>query len=94
LGTQDGVAGVTAETSKVYAWQTTDDKLHGTHAVAVEWTQFYGVSTESDNTGLYLLDNNTPYDVEDTFLEGLYDLHPDTDFDPVSGEDGLYTIGS
>jgi hypothetical protein len=94
VGTQDGVAGVTAETSKVYAWQTTDDKLHGTHAVAVEWTQFYGVSTESANTGLYLLDNNTPYDVEDTFLEGLYDLHPDTDFDPVSGEDGLYTIGS
>jgi len=94
VGTQPGVAGVTPDTSKVYAWQSSDTKLHGTYAVAVEWTQYYGVSTESSNAGLYLLDNNTPYDVEDTFSEGLYDLHPDTDFDPVVGEDGLYTIGS
>jgi len=94
VGTQPAVVGVEAETSNVFAWQSSETKLYGTYAVAVEWTQYYGVSTESSNAGLYLLDNNTPYDVEDTFLEGLYDLHPDTDFDPVSGEDGLYTIGT
>lgn len=94
VGTQPAVVGVTAETAKVFAWQSADTKLHGTYAVAVEWTQYYGVSTESSDPGLYLLDNNTPYDVEDTFIDGLYGLHPDTDLDPVVGEDGLYTIGS
>ena len=93
IGTRPGVTGVAAETSSVFAWQDSSAALHGTNGVAVEWLQYYGVTTDS-GTGIYPFSTSTtPYDLTDTFIDGVYDLHPDNSLTPVSGEDGLYTIG-
>lgn len=93
IGTKPGVTGVSVSTSSVFAWQDSSAALHGTNGVAVEWLQYYGVSSDS-GTGIYPFSTGTtPYDLTDTFIDGVYDLHPDNSLTPVSGEDGLYTIG-
>jgi hypothetical protein len=93
IGTKPAATGVTAETTSAIAWQDSSAALHGTNGVAVEWLQYYGVSTDS-GSGLYPFSTSTtPYDLTDTFVDGVYSLHPDNSLTPVSGEDGLYTIG-
>lgn len=93
IGTKPAVTGVTAATTSVIAWQDSSAALHGTNGIAVEWLQYYGVASDS-GTGLYPFSTSTtPYDLTDTFVDGVYSLHPDNSLTPVSGEDGLYTIG-
>jgi titin len=93
IGTKPGVTGVEAATTSAIAWQESSSALYGTNGIAVEWLKYYGVSSDS-GTGLYPFSTGTtPYDLTDTFIDGVYDLHPDNSLTPVSGEDGLYTIG-
>ena len=92
-GTKPAVTGVEAATSSAIAWQDATAASYGSNGVAVEWLQYYGVSTDS-GTGLFPFSaSTTPYDLTDTFVDGVYSLHPDNSLTPVSGEDGLYTIG-
>ena len=93
IGTRPAVTGVTAPTASAIAWQESSSALYGTSGIAVEWLKYYGVSSDS-GSGLYPFSTSTtPYDLTDTFIDGVYDLHPDNSLTPVSGEDGLYTIG-
>lgn len=94
IGTKPAVTGVDSATTSVIAWQDSSAALHGTNGVAVEWLQYYGVTTDS-GTGLYPFSTSTtPYDLTDTFVDGVYSLHPDNSLTPLSGgDDGLYTIG-
>lgn len=93
IGTKPAVTGVSTATASAIAWQDSSAALHGTNGVAVEWLQYYGVSSDS-GTGIYPFSTGTtPYDLTDTFIDGVYSLHPDNSLTPVSGEDGLYTIG-
>ena len=94
IGTKPAVTGVTAATSSAIAWQDSSAALYGTNGVAVEWLQYYGVSSDS-GTGLYPFSTSTtPYDLTDTFIDGVYSLHPTNSLTALSGGDaGLYTIG-
>jgi hypothetical protein len=93
VGTKPAVTGVTSATSSVVAWQDSSAALYGSNGVAVQWLKYYGVTSDS-GSGLYPFSTSTtPYDLTDTFVDGVYTLHPDNSLTPVSGEDGLYTIG-
>lgn len=92
-GTKPAVTGVESATTSAIAWQEPTSASHGSNGIAVEWLKYYGVTTDS-GTGLYPYSTSTtPYDLTDTFVDGVYTLHPDNSLTPVSGEDGLYTIG-
>ena len=94
IGTKPAVTGVSTATASAIAWQDSSAALHGTNGVAVEWLQYYGVSSDS-GTGIYPFSTSTtPYDLTDTFIDGVYSLHPDNSLTPLTGGDtGLYTIG-
>lgn len=92
-GTKPAVTGVESATTSAIAWQEPTSASYGSNGIAVEWLKYYGVTSDS-GTGLYPYSTGTtPYDLTDTFVDGVYSLHPDNSLTPVSGEDGLYTIG-